>query len=318
MSNDTAPEVLILGRGAMGSMFEALLQRTARVTTWERDPETGRESAPLETLATQSDIVILAVPASPHDELAGRLAGCLGAKTLCLTIAKGLDGDGRTPAEVFARHFGDTPDPGPAWAVIYGPMIADDLDRGRSGFALVSANRPAIAERARALFGDGPLYLRAHDDPHGAAWAAILKNIYVPLIGMADELDLGDNMRGFLIAEALAELAAVVERLGGRPGTAYGLAGVGDLVTTATSADSHHQGIGRAIARGELESAVDTGENVRSEGVHAVAQIRRLGLVKISDYPLLEFVAELLESPRNAAERLDGWIRRRFERERGT
>lgn len=314
MSNDAGPDVLILGRGAMGSMFEALLEKTARVTTWDRDLETGRETGPLETLAAGSEVVILAVPATPHDELAGRLAGCLGAETLCLTIAKGLDEEGCTPADIFARHFGDTPDPGPAWAVIYGPMIADDLDRGRAGFALAAANRPAIAERARDLLGGGPLHLRPHRDPHGAAWAAILKNIYVPLIGMADELDLGDNMRGFLIAEALGELAAIVERLGGQPGTAYGLAGLADLVTTATSPDSHHRGIGQAIARDELDFEVDTGGNVRSEGVHAITQIRRHGLVEIADYPLLAFIAELLESPTDAEQRLDDWIRRRFAR----
>ncbi|NEZ04923.1 hypothetical protein G4Y73_12265 [Wenzhouxiangella sp. XN201] len=318
MSNDAGPKVLILGRGAMGSMFEALLQETARVTIWERDLETGRESAPLESLAAGSDAVIFAVPAAPHDELAGRLAACLGAETLCLTIAKGLDEDGRTPADIFARHFGDTPEPGPAWAVIYGPMIADDLDRGRAGFALVAANRPEIAKRARALLGVGPLYLRPHDDPHGAAWAAILKNIYVPLVGMADELDLGDNMRGFLIAEALGELAAIVERLGGQPRTAYGLSGLGDLVTTATSADSHHRGIGQAIARDELESEVDTDGNVRSEGVHAITQIQRHGLVEIADYPLLELVAALLDSPSDAEQRLNGWIRRRFARQAGS
>lgn len=314
MSNETRPQVLILGRGAMGSMFETLLQKTARVTTWERDLETGRESAPLETLAADSEVVIFAVPAAPHDELAGRLAACLGAGALCLTIAKGLDEEGRTPAAILARHFGDAPDPGPAWAVIYGPMIAEDLERGRPGFALAAANRASIAERARALFDDGPLYLRPHDDPHGAAWSAILKNIYVPLIGMADELDLGANMRGFLVAEALAELAAIVERLGGQPATAYGLAGLGDLVTTATSPDSHHRGIGEAIARDELESVADTDGNVRSEGVHAITQVRRHGLVEIADHPLLALVTELLESPAGAGQRLDGWIRRRFAR----
>jgi glycerol-3-phosphate dehydrogenase (NAD(P)+) len=314
MAKKAGPKVLILGRGAMGSMFESLLNERARVTTWDRDLETGEETGPLEELAADSDAVILAVPAAPHDELAGRLACCLGPDSFCLTIAKGLDADGRTPAGILARHFGETPDPGPAWAVVYGPMIADDLAGGRSGFALVASNQPAIAERARDLLGGGPLYLRPNDDPHGAAWAAILKNIYVPLVGMADELDLGDNMRGFLIAEALGELAGIVEQLGGQPITAYSLAGVGDLVTTATSADSHHRRIGQAIARGELEAEVDTDDNVRSEGVHAIMQIRRHGLLDIADYPLLEFMKELLSSPTDGGGRLDEWIRHRFAR----
>lgn len=312
MSKETRPRILILGRGAMGSMFESLLKASADVTTWDRDPETGVETAPLESLAPGRDVVILAVPATPHDELGGRLAACLGPETLCLSIAKGLDADGCNPADILGRHFGETPDPGPAWAMVYGPMIARDLTRGRTGFALAAACQRAVAERAASLFADGPLHLRPSDDPRGAAWSAILKNVYVPLVGMADELDLGDNMRGFLIAEALEELAAIVEQLGGRPHTAYGLAGLGDLVTTATSPNSHHRGIGEAIAHGDLDAVADTGGNVRSEGVHAVSQLRQHGLLELPDYPLLEFVSQLLDDPADAGQRLDAWIRRRF------
>ena len=312
MPDEARPRILILGHGAMGKMFESLLQDSAEVTIWDRDPETDEETAPLESLAPGSNLVILAVPATPHDELAGRLAECLGADTLCLSIAKGLDAEGRNPADILGRHFGEKPDPGPAWAMVYGPMIARDLSRGRAGFALAAAFQRSVAERAATLFADGPLHLRPSDDPRGAAWSAILKNIYVPLVGMADKLELGDNMRGFLIAEALEELAAIVEHLGGKPATAYGLAGLGDLVTTATSPKSHHRGIGEAIADGNLESVADTGGNVRSEGVHAVAQLREHGLLDIRDYPLLELVSQLLDDPADAEQRLDTWIRRRF------
>jgi len=312
MANEARPRILILGRGAMGKMFESLLQDSAELNTWDRDPDTGEETAPLESLAPGNDVVILAVPATPHDELAGRLAACLGPGTLCLSIAKGLDADGHNPADILGHHFGETPDPGPAWAMLYGPMIARDLTRGKAGFALAAACRPETARRAAALFAGGPLHLRPGTDPRGAAWSAILKNVYVPLVGMADELDLGDNMRGFLIAEALQELATIVERLGGHPHTAYGLAGLGDLVTTATSPNSHHRGIGKAIAQGDLEAVADSGGNVRSEGVHAVAQLREHALLEIRDYPLLEFVSQLMEDPADAGRRLDDWITRQF------
>lgn len=311
MPDEARPRILILGHGAMGNMFESLLQDSAKVTIWDRDPETDEETAPLESLAPDNDVVILAVPATPHEELAERLAACLRPETLCLSIAKGLDAEGRSPADILARHFGKTPAPGPAWAMLYGPMIARDLSRGRPGFALAAAFQRSVAERAATLFADGPLHLRPNDDPRGAAWSAILKNIYVPLVGMADALDLGDNMRGFLIAEALEELAAIVEQLGGRPATAYGLAGLGDLITTATSSKSHHRGIGEAIASGNLDAVTETGGNVRSEGVHAVEQLREHGLLEIRKYPLLELVSQLLDDPVDAEKRLDAWIRRR-------
>ena len=60
------------------------------------------------------------------------------------------------------------------------------------------------------------------------------------LFGISDELELGDNMRGFLAAAVLRELDVIVRQMGGKPGTASSLAGLGDLITTATSESSHH------------------------------------------------------------------------------
>ena len=63
----------------------------------------------------------------------------------------------------------------------------------------------------------------------------ILKNVYAMVFGMADELELGDNVRGFLATATLQELDRIVLHQGGLPGTPYHLAGLGDLITTATS-----------------------------------------------------------------------------------
>jgi glycerol-3-phosphate dehydrogenase len=85
------------------------------------------------------------------------------------------------------------------------------------------------------------------------------------------------------------------------------------LVTTSTSSsNSHHRNIGKAIASGNLDAVTEAGGNVRSEGVHAVEQLREHGLLEIRKYPLLELVSQLLDDPVDAEKRLDAWIRRRF------
>jgi glycerol-3-phosphate dehydrogenase (NAD(P)+) len=287
--------VLILGYGAMGKMFEQLLSPHFPLSIWDRNPETGEETAPLESLAPDHALVLLAVPTSPHEELAERLAACLSPGALCLSIAKGLDAAGNSPAEILARHF----DPGDDvhWGVIYGPMIARDLSEGRTGFALAAAREMASARAMVTWFHPTALYLQADDDPIGAAWAAILKNVYVPLIGMADGLHLGDNMRGFLLCEALAELARILEFKGGRASTAYGLAGLGDLMTTATSPHSHHRGIGEALAQGDRsEIAADDG-NIRSEGVNTARRVREHGLLDLDSFPLFRIAADCIDAP---------------------
>jgi glycerol-3-phosphate dehydrogenase (NAD(P)+) len=45
----------------------------------------------------------------------------------------------------------------------------------------------------------------------------VLKNVYAMLFGVADELNLGDNMRGYFAASVLEELEQIIASLGGSP-----------------------------------------------------------------------------------------------------
>ena len=303
-----AKRVLILGHGAMGVAFETLLSPRHEIVVWDRDLTTGVETQPLEQAAQDREMVVFALPADPHDELAQRLAPCLESDAVCLSIAKGLDRRGRTPAQIFERSFGARID----WALLYGPMLARELQAGRAGFAMVAGTRPAVGERIRALFEGTTLRLELLEDVHGAAWAAILKNVYVPLIGAADGLGLGDNLRGFLIAEATHELARIVEKMGGRRETAYTLAGLGDLVTTATSASSHHRRIGAELAAGRTSELAATGVNIRSEGVHTAAMIREHAVFAWERFELFALVCDFLHDPAHLEQRLDAYLTRRF------
>lgn len=300
-------KILILGHGAMGSMFERMLSPGHDVRIWERDPETGEENEALESICREREIVLFALPAHPHRELAERLIDRLSEGAVCLSIAKGLDAQAHTPAQVFERAFGERIH----WGMICGPMIARDLTRDRRGFAVLAA-RSRRARRAASLFAGTGLYLDTADDVHGASWGVILKNVFVPLIGAADALDLGDNLRGFLVAEATAELAAIIGTRGGRPETAYGPAGLGDLVTTATSESSHHRGIGADLASGRTDKVAGEGEYIRSEGVHTIRRVREHQLLSGGDYPLFDLAGDFLTGEVELDEALDRYLARRF------
>ena len=150
------------------------------------------------------------------------------------------------------------------------------------------------------------------DDVHGATWAAILKNVYVPLVGAADGLGLGDNLRGFLLAEATAELARIVEHMGGRRETAYSLAGLADLVTSATGVSSHHRHIGAELALGRSAGLAASGANIRSEGVHTAAMVQRHAVIPLDQFALFALVTRFLHEPAQFEQQLDDYIAQRF------
>lgn len=292
--------VLVLGHGAMGRAMEQLLGPRHEIGIWDRDLDTWEETVDLESVAAGRDFILFALPTKPHAELARRVAAVMRSDCICLTIAKGLDEQGRAPFEILDADLGAQH----RYGVICGPMIAHDLQEGRAGFAMLGSSDRDVRECVARLFAGTLLRLEPSDDVAGVSWAVILKNLYVPLIGAADALGLGDNVRGYLVCRVLQELDAICRSLGGRAGTAYSVAGLGDLVTTATSESSHHRRIGADLASGRTDRMGTSGANIRGEGVNTLAMIERHARVPIGGYPLMALMRAMLADPAAAGERL--------------
>lgn len=289
--------VLILGHGEMGHAMEFLLAPHQALHIWQRHPPAGVAPVNLEAVVPESDIILFCLPATAHAAVAALIAPPLRGATLCVTIAKGLDEHARLPVTVLAEAVGDA-----RVAVLYGPMISEEIRTGKPAFAECGTAQPAAYERIAALYRGTALRLEPSRDITGLSWSAILKNVYAMAFGMADELRLGDNTRGFLAATALHELAAIVQQLGGATATPYRLAGLGDLITTATSSGSHHRELGRLIVR-------DARDALRGEGVHTLTVLRSANHFPAASFPLFSLVDACLREPGKARARLAEFLR---------
>ncbi|MCZ6826901.1 MAG: hypothetical protein O7D88_05330 [Gammaproteobacteria bacterium] len=290
-------EIVMLGHGEIGRALESALIPKSRISIWERDLDTWEENIPLEELLEPGcDLILFALPTSPHREIAERVHKAAPRDVACLTIAKGLDADGDTPAGIMQSVF----DEERQFGVLYGPMIAENLLAGLPGFATVASKSEQVISLVLELFEGSHLHVSGSHDVIGASWAVILKNVYVPLIGAADELGLGDNTRGFLIAAALNELARIVQKFGGEAKTVYGLPGAGDLITTATSPGSHHRNAGMQLAAGQTDELLASGTNIRGEGFHALKVLDEHRLIEFDDFPVISAMRDLLDKPENA------------------
>jgi glycerol-3-phosphate dehydrogenase (NAD(P)+) len=250
----------------------------------------------LETAVAGADVVIYCVPVTPLAGLTARVLPALSPGCLSLSVAKGLDAQGRPAAQIFAGVYGEAR----RYGVLYGPMIAEEIRAGRPAFAQVGLSHADSFAAIAGLFAGSGLALDYSADITGISWASVLKNIYAMLFGAADELRLGDNVRGFLAVTALGEMQAIVAGQGGQAATAQHLAGLGDLITTATSAGSHHRELGRRLAHGECG-------RLTGEGIHALDMLRQFGLVDAERYPLLRLAQTLVDAPGDAREQfLDG------------
>ena len=288
--NEFKQKILIIGYGEMGHAMEILLAGRHALRFHDIRSMDGHESVELEPAAAQVDCVIYCVPAMPLAGLAGRMAPVLKDHCISLSVAKGLDDAGRPAAHIFRDVYAERH----AYAVLYGPMISEEIRAGRPAFAQVGVSGARVFKRVAAIFAGSGLTLEYSADMNGISWSSVLKNIYALLFGAADELGLGDNMRGYLAVAAQAEMARIVARTGGHESSARQLAGLGDLITTATSAGSHHHELGRLLARGEHD-------RLQGEGIHTLAMVRKFDLIDTGDCPLFRLAQELVETPGNAA-----------------
>ncbi|HQS59313.1 MAG: hypothetical protein B7Y56_13725 [Gallionellales bacterium 35-53-114] len=285
-------KVLILGYGEMGHALEYLLADKHDIRIWSRSSATI-----LEEEAAGAQVILFCLPVNAHLETIQRIAHCLNENSLCLTIAKGLDEAGLNAAQVFANVLKDKQ----RYGVIYGPMISEEIRLGRYAFADVALSAPHDFDVVKALFQGGKLICRQAGDISGCSWSVILKNVYAIMFGIADELELGDNMRGYLLVTALAELSAIVKAFGAEAATPYGYAGLGDLITTATSAGSHHHELGRKLAAGQYG-------DISGEGIHTLKMVEKFKLIDSQIYPLFKLISDIVTTPATLKTQLERYL----------
>jgi glycerol-3-phosphate dehydrogenase (NAD(P)+) len=117
------------------------------------------------------------------------------------------------------------------------------------------------------VFSTSYFRVYSHTDMVGVELGGALKNVIALAAGICDGLGFGDNTKAALLTRGLAEMARLGVALGARRETFYGLAGIGDLMTTAFSRHGRNREMGERIGRGmKLEDALRATSKV-AEGV---------------------------------------------------
>jgi glycerol-3-phosphate dehydrogenase (NAD(P)+) len=310
----------IAGAGSWGTALACLLARKGLDTClWARDPDAAetlqRRRAnerylpgvtfpdALAVTARLSDLrdrdVLLAVPTRGQREVARRLRELDGVgRVLC--AAKGWEpGTRRRMSEVLREELG----PSVQVAVLAGPSHAEEVARGVPTSVVVASEEEACARRFQELLLERSFRVYTNPDLLGVEIAAALKNVIAIAAGVCDGLGFGDNTKGALLTRGLAELARLGIALGARAETFFGLAGIGDLVTTCTSAHSRNRGFGELVARGVPLEEARAAIGMAVEGVEATRCAVEIAAAAGVELPITEQVARVLfegRDPRRA------------------
>jgi glycerol-3-phosphate dehydrogenase (NAD(P)+) len=145
-----------------------------------------------------------------------------------------------------------------------------------------TGHEQAALDRLAATFRTGWYHVWTSTDLVGVEVSAALKNCYALGVGFAegvldrlgdcDGRDRNHNYEAALFAQAVGEIAQMVELLGGRPETPFGLAGVGDLFVTSTGGRNIR--VGRLLGSGlRMSEARARMGDITLEGAAAIQAI---------------------------------------------
>jgi glycerol-3-phosphate dehydrogenase (NAD(P)+) len=303
----------IAGAGAFGTALALVAHRAGRaVTLWGRDPAQieairatrtnarylGADDVPqsIEVSSDPSafqkaDFVLLAVPAQATRTTSMLLVEHILPEAPVVACAKGIEqATGFLQSEIIAECL-----PGRPLAALSGPGFAEEIARGLPTAVTIAAAGLGLARGLAAALSSDSFRPYASDDLIGVELAGALKNVLAIACGVVVGRGLGESARASLIARGLAEMTRLGLALGARAETFVGLAGVGDLVLTATSEKSRNTAFGIALGRGRRIPELMAIGAPLAEGAYTAAIAAELAARHNVEMPIVSAVAALLD-----------------------
>lgn len=296
-----ATRFAILGSGAWGTAIALILAQNPqhRVALWSARAENAdwhgrRENTrllpgvaiPASILLTTDirqaveavDLLVAAVPTAYLRATLTRIAGAIPREAPLLSLVKGLENQSfRRPTEIAVEVLGPR-----AVAVLSGPSHAEEVARGLPTTLVAASDDLALARRVQQCFSTERFRVYTNLDLVGVELAGALKNVIGIAAGINDGLGLGDNSKSALLTRGLAEMARFGVALGAESQTFWGLAGMGDLITTCISRHGRNRAVGERLGKGEKLAAIQASTPMVAEGVFTARSVyeksQRMGI----------------------------------------
>ncbi|NMH60082.1 NAD(P)H-dependent glycerol-3-phosphate dehydrogenase [Alteromonas ponticola] len=322
MSNSS---VTVLGAGSYGTALAFCLARNSTSTVlWGRDkehmadmavtrenrrylpgfrlPDTLQIEADLATAVKQSKFVLVVVPSHAFSGMLKAIKPFLQPEQSVIWATKGLEpGTGRLLREVALEILGDHY----PLAVLSGPTFAKEMAAGLpTAISLSSTDENLVDVFAAKLHCAKSFRVYKNPDFIGVQLGGAVKNVIAIGAGLADGLGFGANARTALITRGLAELCRLGTKIGAKPETFMGMAGLGDLVLTCTDNQSRNRRFGLALGSGKSvdQAQQEIGQVV--EGYRNTEEVRILSKRLGVEMPICEQIYAVLyegKAPKDAA-----------------
>jgi glycerol-3-phosphate dehydrogenase (NAD(P)+) len=291
----------VLGDGAWGTAIALLLAQKSdhQVVLWSAREENARilrerrenvdylPGVPIPAAvelttdvrqAAKADLWVAAIPTVYLRKTLAPIAAALTAPNPVLSLAKGVEiGTFLRPTEIIEQVLGKR-----RVAALSGPSHAEEVSRGLPTSVVAASADLELARWIQQSFSTDRFRVYTNKDLIGVELGGALKNVIAIAAGIADGLGFGDNTKAAVMTRGLAELVRFGVALGADTHTFFGLAGIGDLITTCISRHGRNRHVGERLGKGEKISDILASMKMVAEGIYTTKSVHeqasRLGL----------------------------------------
>ena len=317
----------LLGGGSWGTTVASLVARNAPITLWARNkntvdeinnnhtntkylaaaklPRTLQATNDLQQAVSNMDVIIMAIPAQSFRSVLKEIRPMIRPWVPIVSLSKGLELSSRMRmTEIINEILPEHPR-----GVLTGPNLAREIMAGYAAASVIAMEDAVIVKQLQKLFHSGLFRVYTNHDVIGCELGGALKNIIAIAAGIGDGQGAGDNTRSAVITRGLAEISRLGAVMGGEAQTFAGLAGMGDLVATCTSAQSRNRSVGFKLGRGEAIKEIMDEMFMVAEGVKSAPAVMSLAAQHNIEMPLSKEVHSIITGQSSAKNVFKGLLK---------
>ena len=284
----------VLGAGTWGVALARMLANTGNeVTVWSavekeidtlskthihpnlkdcKIPESIIFTKNLQQACEDKDIILFAVASVYVRATAHKVREFIPDNQIIVDVAKGIEAQTNlTMSQIIEDEIrADNKHDNVKVVVLSGPTHAEEVALDLPTTIVSACEDMKSAEYVQDIFMNTCMRVYTNSDKIGVELCGALKNIIAIAAGVSDGLGYGDNAKAALITRGIAEMSRLGKAMGGSYQTFAGLAGLGDLIVTATSRHSRNNRAGYLIGKGMSPQQAVKEVGMVVEGINAL------------------------------------------------
>lgn len=324
----------LMGAGTWGMALARMLSNTGHsVVSWSALPEeideisVKREQKNLpgvripdeivftkniEEACTDKDIILFAIPSNFVRSVAKTAQPWIPDGQIIVDVGKGIEASTfMTLSEVIEDELKtDGKHDNVRMVALSGPTHAEEVARDIPTTIVSASPDTEAAEYVQSVFMNPLMRVYTNTDRKGVELCGAMKNIIALASGMLTGLGYGDNTRAALITRGMLEISRLGRAIGCLEQTFHGLAGIGDLIVTATSIHSRNNKAGMLIGKGKTPEQAVEEVGMVVEGINALPAAMRLSSSYEIEMPIVFAVNDIINHGADPRQKLNDLMMR--------